>query len=96
MAYGHCLARKKLPFCLERLPGRSMAPSLLGKLKTVAPGVERSQVEDEVGTSRAVLAVEENPEGAGIGTLLAEAGEEGGGGQEEGQGGDMERGGGGL
>ena len=59
--------------------------------------VKRSQIEDAVGSSWAVLTVEEDPQGRGIGTLLVEAGAGGRGGRE-GMGGGRgggERGGGG-
>ena len=70
-----------------------MASALIEELKTVATKAKRSQIEDAVGSSWAVLAVEENPQRRGKGTLLIEAG--GGGGQ--GWGGErVERGGGGV
>ena len=49
-------------------------------LKIVATEAKRSQIEDAVGSSWAALAVEENPQGKGIGTLLVRAGAGGGGG----------------
>ena len=71
-----------------------MLSALLEEVKTVTTEVKRSQIEDIVGSSWAALAVEEDPEGRGIETLLVEAeqGEEGGVG--EGRGG--ERGSGGV
>ena len=44
----------------------------------MAPKAKRSQIEDAVGSSWAALAVEENPQGRGIGTLLVKAGAGGG------------------
>ena len=94
-------ARGDLPFLLERLPERPMASALIEELKTVATKAKRSQIEDAVGSSWAALAVEKDPQGRGIGTLLVEAGAGGGGGGEgrggrgaEGRGGGV--GGGGL
>ena len=59
-----------------------MASTLIEELKTT--GAKRSQIED------AALAAEEEPQGRGIGTLLAEAGAGGGrgGGVGEGPGGE--------
>ena len=91
-------ARGNLPSRLERLPERPMASALLDELKTVATEVKRSQKEDAVGSSWATLAVEEDPQGRGRGTLLVEAGEGGGGergGEGEGRGGEGGGGGGG-
>ena len=51
-----------------------MASALIEELKTVAPEAKRSQIEGTVGSSWAALAVEENAERRGIGTLLVEAG----------------------
>ena len=77
-----------------------MASALIHKLKTVATEAKRSQKEDAVGNLWAALAVEEDPRGKGIGTLLAEAGAGGGGGggggEGEGRGGERGRGGGGV
>ena len=56
-----------------------MASALLEELKLVATEAKRSQIEDAVGISGAVLAAEEDPQGRGIGTLLVEAGAGGGG-----------------
>ena len=66
-----------------------MASVLIKELKTVATEAKRSQIEDAVGSSWAALAAEDDPQGRGIGTLLVEAGERGGGGGEgrEGRGG---------
>ena len=50
-----------------------MASVLIEELKAVAPEAKRSQIEDAGGSSWAALAVEENPQGRGIGTLLIEA-----------------------
>ena len=55
-----------------------MASALIEELKTVATEAKRSQIEDAVGSSWAALAVEENPQKRGIGTLLIEAGAGGG------------------
>ena len=57
-----------------------MASALIEELKTVVTEAKRSQIEDAVGSSRAALAAEEDPQGRGIGTLLVEAGTGGGGG----------------
>ena len=89
-------ARGNLPSLLERLPERPMASALLEELKIVATEAKRTQIEDAVGSSWAALAAEEDPQGRGIGTLLAEAevggeGGEGRGGREAGG-----RGGGGV
>ena len=62
-----------------------MASALIEELKIVATEAKRRQIEDAVGSSWAALAVEENPQGRGIGTLLVEAGA-GGGGEREGRG----------
>ena len=56
-----------------------MASALLEELKTVATEVKRSQEEDAMGRSWAALVAEEDPQGRGIGTLLVQAGAEGGG-----------------
>ena len=56
-----------------------MASALLEELKIVATEAKRSQIEDAVGISGAVLAAEEDPQGRRIGTLLVEAGAGGGG-----------------
>ena len=80
-----------LPSLLERLPEQPMASTLLEELKTVATEVKKSQIEVAVGSSRAVLAAEEDPQGRGIGTLLVEAGAGG----EWGRGGGDRGGGGG-
>ena len=63
-----------------------MASAILEELKTVATLVKRSQIEDAVSSSWAALDAEEDSQGRGIGTLLAEAGAEGGG-RREGEGG---------
>ena len=63
-----------------------MASALLEELKIVATEAKRSQIEDAVGISGAVLAAEEDPQGRGIGTLLVEAGAGGGGGRRGGAG----------
>ena len=55
-----------------------MASALIEELKTVATEAKRSQIEDAVGSSWAALAVEENPQRRGKGTLLIEAGAGGG------------------
>ena len=93
-------ARGNLPSVLERLPERPMASALLEELKIVATEAKRSQIEDAVGCSWAALAAEEDPQGRGIGTLLVEAGAEGGRGggegRERGRGGRGGRGGGGV
>ena len=77
-----------------------MASALVEELKTVATEAKRSQIEDVVGSSWAALAVEEDPQGRGIGTLLVEAGPGGGvgggGGEGEGRGGKGGREGGGV
>ena len=67
-------ARGNLPSLLERLPERPMASALIEELKTVATEAKRGQREDAVGSSWAALAVEEDPQGRGIGTLLVEVG----------------------
>ena len=72
-------ARGNLPSLLERLPERPMALALLEEVKIVATEAKRSQIEDAVGSSWAALAAEEDSQGRGIGTLLVEAGAEGGG-----------------
>ena len=58
----------------------------------MAVEAKRSQIDDAVGSSWAALAVEEDPQGRGIGTLLVEAGAGG----EEGRRGKRGRGGGGV
>ena len=58
-----------------------MASALLEEPKTVATEVKTSQIENAVGSSWAALAVEEDPQGRGIGTLLVLAGAGGGGGK---------------
>ena len=78
-------ARGDLPSLLERLPERPMASALIEELKIVATEAKRSQIEDAVGSSWDALAAEEDPQGRGIGTLLVEAGAEGGRGGEEGR-----------
>ena len=50
-----------------------MVPALLDKLKTVATEVNKNQIEDAMGSSCAALAVEENPPGRRIETLLVQA-----------------------
>ena len=70
-----------------------MASALIEELKTVATEAKRSQIEDAVGSSWEALAVEEDPQGRGVETLLVEAGA-GGGGGERGGGGAGGRGGG--
>ena len=67
-------ARGILPFLLKRLSERPMASALIEALKTVATEAKRNQLEDAVGSSRAALAAEEDPQGRGIGSLLVEAG----------------------
>ena len=83
-------ARGDLPSLLERLPERPMASALLEELRTVAKEVKASQVENAVGASWAALAEGMDPGGRGVGTLLTEAGAEGGreGGEQQKQGGD--------
>ena len=71
-------ARGKLPFLLERLPGRPMASALIEERKTVASEAKRNRIEDAVGSSWAALAAEKDPQGRRIGTLLVEAGVGGG------------------
>ena len=73
------------PSLLERLPERPMASALIEELKTVATEGKRSQIEEEVGSSWAALAAEEDPQGRGIGTLLVEAGAGRGGGGGDGR-----------
>ena len=80
-------ARGDLPSLLERLPKRPMGSALLEELKTVASKVNKTHIEDAVGSSWPALAAKENPPERGIGTLLVEAGAGGGGGQEGGDGG---------
>ena len=66
-----------------------MASVLIEEMKTVATQAKRSQIEDAVSSSWAALAVEEDSQGRGIGTLLVKAGAGGGGeggGGEEGKG----------
>ena len=58
----------------------------------MAAEAKRSQIDDGVGSSWAALAVEEDPQERGIGTLLVEAGAGG----EEGRRGRRGRGGGGV
>ena len=58
----------------------------------MAAEAKRSQIDDAVGSSWAALAVEENPQERGIGTLLVEAGAGG----EERRRGKRGRGGGGV
>ena len=81
-------ARGNLPSLVERLSERPMASALIEELKTVAAEAKRSQTDDAVGSSWAALAVEEGPQGRGIGTLLVEAGAGGGGGGRGGGRGD--------
>ena len=64
-----------------------MASALIEELKIVATEVKRSQIEDAVSSSWAVLATEEEPQRKGIGTLLVEAGAGGGWGRGGGRGG---------
>ena len=85
---GAASARGNLPSLLEGLPERLMVSALIEELKAVATETNISQIEDAVGSPRAALAVEEYPQGRGIGTLLVEAGAGGGGG--EGRGGEGE------
>ena len=73
-------ARGDLSSLFERLPERPMTSAFLGKLKTVATEVSRSTLEEAVGSSWGALAAEEDPHGREVGTLLVEAGPEGGGG----------------
>ena len=68
-----------LPSFLKRLPERPMASELVEELKIVATKARRNQIEDEVDSSWAALAAEEDPQERGIGTLLVEGGEGGGG-----------------
>ena len=82
-------ARRNLPSLLERLPERPMASVLIEELKIVAIEAKRTQIENEVGSSRTSLAVEEDSQGRGIGTLLVEGGAGGGGGGGEGRGGGV-------
>ena len=89
-------ARGNLPSLLERLPERPVGLALIEELKIVATEAKRSQIEYAVGSSRAALAVEEDPQGTGIGTLLVEAGAGGGEGRERGGGERGGRGGGGV
>ena len=63
-----------------------MASALIEELKIVATEAKRSEIEDAVGSSWAVLAAEEEPQGRGVGTLLIEAGAGGGGGGGGGEG----------
>ena len=69
-----------------------MASALIEELKTVATEAKRSQIKDAVGSSWAALAMEEDPQGRGIGTLLVEAGAGGGEGRGGGEGGTWGRG----
>ena len=62
-----------------------MTSALLEELKVVATEAKRSQIEDVVGSSWAALAVEEDPQGREIGTLLVEVRAGGGGGRGEGR-----------
>ena len=64
-----------------------MASALIEELKIVATEAKRIQLEDAVDSSWAALAVEEDSQGRGIGTLLVEAGAGGGRGGGEGRGG---------
>ena len=57
-----------------------MASALLEELKPGTTEIKGSQVIYTLGDSWVALAVEEDPQGRGIGTLLAGAGERGGGG----------------
>ena len=57
-----------------------MASALLEELNTVVTEAKRGQIEDAEGSSWAALAVEEDPQGRGIETLLVEVGAEGWGG----------------
>ena len=68
-----------------------MASALIGELETVATEAKRSQIKDAVGSSWAALAVEDYPQGRGMGTLLVEAGAGGGKGRG-GEGGTWRRG----
>ena len=54
-------AHGNLPPLLERLPERPMTSVLIEELKTVPTEAKKSQIEDAVGSSWAVLATEENP-----------------------------------
>ena len=56
-----------------------MASALIEELNIVATEPKRSQIEDAVGSSWAVLAAEEDPQERGIRTLLVEARAGGGG-----------------
>ena len=93
-------ARGNLPSLFERLPERPIASALIEELKIAATEVKRSQIEDAVGNSWVTLAAEEGHQGRGTGTLLVEAGGEGGGrgreGSERGGGERGGRGGGGV
>ena len=62
-----------------------MASVLIEELKIVAIEAKRTQIENEVGSSRTSLAAEEDSQGRGIGTLLVEAGAGGGGGGRGGE-----------
>ena len=64
-----------------------MASALIEELKIVATEAKRSQIEDAVGSSWAALAAEEDPQGRGVGTLLAKREQEEGGGGGGGGGG---------
>ena len=68
-----------------------MASALIEELETVATEAKRSQIKDAVGSSWASLAVEDYPQGRGMGTLLVEAGAGGGKGRG-GEGGTWRRG----
>ena len=88
LVLGHVIAASAqggLPSFLERLREQPMATSLLEELKTVATEVKRSQIEDAVGSSWVTLAVEDDSQWSGIGTLLVQTGAGGGRGREEGQ-----------
>ena len=62
-----------------------MTSSLLEELKTMATEVKRSQIEDAVGSSWGTLAVEDDSQWSGIGTLLVQTRAGGGRGRERGQ-----------
>ena len=85
-------ARGKLPSLLDLLPELTMVSAFIEELKTVATEARKRQIENAVGSSWAALAVEEDTQGRGIGTLLVEAGAGGGegGGEERGRGGGGE------
>ena len=70
--------RGNLPSIPERQPERPIASSLIEELKTVVTDAKRRQKRDAMGSSWTALAVKENPQRRGIGTLLVQAGTRGG------------------